>query len=171
MTSNILNGTGAINYVAGSLEGFGNNGTTSSSGSTNSANNTDLAYMTTANGYNPTKTQILAALTTASDHLPNVADYTFSLALILGDANGDQKVDLTDLNVVLNNLGTTTSLRSNGNFDGAATIDLTDLNDVLNNLGAGATGSVSMNLVAPEPSSLGILAVAGIALLKRRRTN
>ncbi len=76
MTQNILNGTGAINYVSGSLEGFGNNGTATSVGS---GANTDLAYMTTANGYNPTQSQILPSLTTASDHLPNVADYTFAV--------------------------------------------------------------------------------------------
>ena len=75
MTQNILGGTGAIDYVSGSLQAFGNNG--SVSGSVNSGSNTDLAYMTTGNGYNPTQSQILSALTTASDHLPNVADYTF----------------------------------------------------------------------------------------------
>ena len=78
MTSNILNGTGAINYVSGSLEAFGNNGSTPSGGNVNSGSNTDLAYMTTATGYSPTQSQILSALTTASDHLPNVADYTFT---------------------------------------------------------------------------------------------
>ena len=60
--------------------------------------------------------------------------YALTAQGLLGDANLDGKVDLNDLNIVLNNLGTTTSLRSNGNFDGAATIDLNDLNDVLNNL-------------------------------------
>jgi endonuclease/exonuclease/phosphatase family metal-dependent hydrolase len=91
MTTDVLNDTGAINYVSGSLEGFGNNG---SSGSNIASGNTDLAYMTTAAGYNPTQSQILSALTTASDHLPNVADYTFvpipeptSLALIAGGAS------------------------------------------------------------------------------------
>jgi len=89
MTQNVLNGTGAIGYIPGTLEAFGNNGTTSSNGSVNSGSNTDLAYMTTAGGYSPTQSQILSALTTASDHLPNVADYTFvvpepsCLALIL----------------------------------------------------------------------------------------
>jgi endonuclease/exonuclease/phosphatase family metal-dependent hydrolase len=81
MTSNVLNGTGAINYISGSLEAFGNNGTTPSSGRTDNAANTDLAYMTTANGYSPTQSQILSALTTASDHLPNVGDYTFTSTL------------------------------------------------------------------------------------------
>ncbi len=53
----------------------------------------------------------------------------------LGDANDDGSVDLSDLNIVLNNLGTTTTWWTLGNFDGAPTIDLTDLNDVLNHLG------------------------------------
>jgi len=78
MTSDILNDTGAINYVANSLQAFGNNGTTASGKSTNLASNTDFAYMTTAAGYSPTQSQLLLALTTASDHMPNVADYTFA---------------------------------------------------------------------------------------------
>jgi endonuclease/exonuclease/phosphatase family metal-dependent hydrolase len=77
MTQNILTDAGAINYVSGSLQSFGNNGTTSSGASVNNGSDTDLAYMTTGNGYSPTQSQILSALTTASDHLPNVADYTF----------------------------------------------------------------------------------------------
>ena len=81
MTANVNSGTGAISYVAGSLHAFGNNGTTPSGGSTSSASNTDLAYMTTANGYNPTQSQILSALTTASDHLPIDADYNFADAV------------------------------------------------------------------------------------------
>jgi endonuclease/exonuclease/phosphatase family metal-dependent hydrolase len=76
MTQDILNDTGPINYVNGSLHSFGNNGSVTS-GSVNSASNSDLNYMSTANGYNPTRAQILSALTTASDHLPNVADYSF----------------------------------------------------------------------------------------------
>ncbi len=92
---------------------------------------------------------------------------------ILGDATGDGKVDLNDLNTILNHLGTATSLWTNGNFDGAATIDLNDLNDVLNHLGTSITApSISAALepaVAPEPASLGILALGAGALIARRR--
>ena len=62
---------------------------------------------------------------------------------LLGDCNGDGRVDLNDLNIVLNNLGITTYNRTQGNFDGAATIDLNDLNDVLNNLGVVALPTTS----------------------------
>ena len=79
-----------------------------------------------------------------------------------GDATLDGAVDLNDLNTVLNNLGTATTLWTSGNFDGAPTIDLNDLNDVLNSLGTSyATSSTVLAaeaLVAatptPEPASL-----------------
>jgi hypothetical protein len=99
---------------------------------------------------------------------------TFALAtasaLLLGDANEDGKVDLSDLNIVLNNLGTTNSLWTAGNFDGAATIDLTDLNDVLNNLGVHANnGSIAaIASPVPEPSSLALLSLGAVTLLTRR---
>jgi autotransporter-associated beta strand protein len=88
----------------------------------------------------------------------------------IGDANGDGSIDLTDLNVVLNDLGTTNPSWMFGNFDGASTIDLTDLNDVLNNLGTSiASTSAVAAAAAPEPASLGLLALGAAALLTRRR--
>jgi autotransporter-associated beta strand protein len=90
---------------------------------------------------------------------------------ILGDATEDGRVDLSDLNVVLNNLGTANSAWTKGNFDGAATIDLTDLNDVLNHLGTSitTTNAVVASIAAPEPTSIGLLALGAAALLTRRR--
>jgi hypothetical protein len=85
---------------------------------------------------------------------------------LLGDANADGKVDLTDLNTVLNHLGTPNPNWTAGNFDGAATIDLTDLNAVLNNLGTSYTGNSAA--LAPEPASLALL-VLGIPTLLRRK--
>jgi hypothetical protein len=76
ITANVAGGTGAINYVAGSFHYLGNNGSVASGG--NIENSTALAYMTTAAGYNPTGSQVLSALTTASDHLPAIADYTYA---------------------------------------------------------------------------------------------
>ena len=75
---------------------------------------------------------------------------------LLGDANADGTVDLTDLSTVLNNFGTTTSAWTSGNFDGAAIIDLTDLSAVLNDFGlANTNASISTPITAtPEPASL-----------------
>ncbi len=101
---------------------------------------------------------------------------------LLGDANIDGKVDLNDLNTVLNNLGVATTAWTSGNFDGAATIDLNDLNSVLNHLGvsfpAGAnTVAIAEGLASgavaatPEPTSLMLLAAGVPLLMKRRRKN
>jgi hypothetical protein len=74
MTSNVINDTSsALSYVATTFNNFGNNGTTPTNGNVDSGN-TALAYMQSPL-YSPTQSQILSALTTASDHLPVVADY------------------------------------------------------------------------------------------------
>ena len=101
----------------------------------------------------------------------NSLDFTETIA---GDASEDGRVDLTDLALVLNNFGKTTSLWTDGNFDGTPTIDLTDLSDVLNNFGitipapatAPATPAIS---IAPEPASLFALAVMPLAALRRKQ--
>ena len=173
MTSNVLNGTGAINYVSNTLEAFGNNGTTPSGGNVDSGSNTDLNYMN-GNGYGvtnkPTQSQILAALTTASDHLPNVADYTV-VPLHPGDANGDGVVDINDLTIVLNNYTQTGMAWSQGDFIGDGTVDINDLTIVLGNYNQtfGASGGMA---AVPEPSALllaGLAALTLVALAKRAR--
>ncbi len=98
---------------------------------------------------------------------------------LIGDTDASGKVDLNDLNTVLNNLGTASTLWTSGNFDGAATIDLNDLNDVLNNLGrtyANANAVVAAEALVgatpsnvPEPASIGIAGVGIGALLLRRK--
>ncbi|MGN6370077.1 MAG: glycosyl hydrolase family 28 protein [Phycisphaerae bacterium] len=103
----------------------------------------------------------------------------------LGDANGDGTVDLSDLSIVLNHFGETTSARSLGNFDGAPTINLTDLSDVVNHFGLSfangglAPGAPMMaaangvaNLAAssaPEPGTLAVLGSAAVLMGSRRR--
>ncbi len=97
----------------------------------------------------------------------------------VGDADGDGSVSLSDLSIVLNNFGQTTSARSQGNFDGAATIDLTDVSDVLNNFGlslvngglapgAPTASFASAVISTPEPATLA--AILPVFLLVGRRT-
>ncbi|MGN6369507.1 MAG: polysaccharide lyase family 8 super-sandwich domain-containing protein [Phycisphaerae bacterium] len=86
--------------------------------------------------------------------------------LLLGDANADNKVDLSDLSTVLNNFGQSTPNWTDGNFDASPTIDLTDLSAILNNFGL-TTPSASSQLPittnqlpttpTPEPASLTLL--------------
>ena len=98
---------------------------------------------------------------------------------LLGDANADGTVDLTDLSVVLNNFGQATGAWTSGNFDNAATIDLTDLSFVLNNFGQNfANANASAATVqqtasagaAPEPASIAVLVLGVIGLCGRRRS-
>lgn len=74
MTANIFNGTTAtgLHYVPASSRAFGNNGTTALGKSTNLSTNTSL----NTNFSGPISgSAALAALTTGSDHLPQVTDY------------------------------------------------------------------------------------------------
>jgi hypothetical protein len=93
---------------------------------------------------------------------------------LLGDTNIDGTVNMNDLTTVLNNLGTTQSNWTDGDFDGQPTIDLTDLNDVLNNLGSsfpnnGASIAPPAPAPAPEPASLLLVSLTALPLLTRRR--
>ncbi len=98
-------------------------------------------------------------------------------AEVLGDANIDGHVDLTDLSTVLNNFGSSTTAWTSGNFDGAGTIDLTDLSDVLNNFGATnpnasdapAAGIGTAIVATPEPASLAVMSMGLAVLLRRSR--
>ena len=62
---------------------------------------------------------------------------------LLGDANLDGAVDLSDLSIVENNFGTATTSWTSGNFDNSGTIDLTDLSEALNNFGATTSTTTS----------------------------
>jgi fibronectin-binding autotransporter adhesin len=95
----------------------------------------------------------------------------------IGDVNDSGTVDLSDLDIVLNNLGSTNSSWSKGNFDGAATIDATDLNDVLAHLGMTIPAGTNVSSIAgpgapaaaPEPASLGLVGLGAAAWLLRRK--
>jgi hypothetical protein len=93
---------------------------------------------------------------------------------LLGDANADGHVDLTDLSIVLNNFGTTTPAWTSGNFDFSPTIDLTDLSDVLNNFGlSNPNSAVKANstfvISVPEPATLSVLLFSATVLHLGRR--
>jgi hypothetical protein len=88
MTSNVYNGVpGGLGWVPGTYHTFGNNGTTSYHGSVNSGSDTALTNL--AGNASIVAATLYADLTTASDHLPLVADYTIAFnppVLQLGSA-------------------------------------------------------------------------------------
>ncbi|HXR03706.1 MAG TPA: hypothetical protein VN836_03255, partial [Verrucomicrobiae bacterium] len=81
MTTNVYSGApGGLALVPGTYHAFGNNGTTPYFGSVNSGTNTALNNDLTP-GAPISAAQLYLDLTTASDHLPVVADYTIPLTV------------------------------------------------------------------------------------------
>jgi len=79
MTTNVYYGTpGGLALVPGTYHVFGNNGSTSYETSVNSGSNTSLTNLQA--GAPISAAQLYLDLTTASDHLPVVADYTLQLS-------------------------------------------------------------------------------------------
>lgn len=88
---------------------------------------------------------------------------------LLGDANLDGTVNLTDLLTLLNNYGLSGKDWAEGDFNYDGTVNLTDLLSLLNNYGL-STGGIATSAAVPEPVTAGLLTVgfAG-ALIRRRR--
>ncbi len=81
-----------------------------------------------------------------------------------GDANGDGRVDVNDLTIVLTNFGQSGMAWSQGNMDSdpTGTVDVNDLTIVLSNYGWTASASVA---AVPEPGVLALAAGGLVGLL------
>ena len=81
MSSNVFYSVaGGLAFVPGTYHVFGINGTTPYNGNVNSGSNTSLNGNLTTNVTGITATQLYQYLTTASDHLPAVVDYTIAVS-------------------------------------------------------------------------------------------
>jgi autotransporter-associated beta strand protein len=109
--------------------------------------------------------------------LGDVVDNTSVLARYTryGDANLDGTVNLADFNRLAAGFGNGTRW-DQGDFDYNGIVNLADFNRLAANFGQSAAGTevtpedwANLASAIPEPSSLGLAAVAGLAMLKRRR--
>jgi formylglycine-generating enzyme required for sulfatase activity len=88
-----------------------------------------------------------------------------------GDANGDGRVDINDLTIVLTNYNKTGMAWSQGDFTGDGKVDINDLTIVLTNYGYGVTAAGIQ--AVPEPSCAVLFAIGlggFVAYAWRKRT-
>jgi hypothetical protein len=88
--------------------------------------------------------------------------------VLKGDADGSGMVDVADYQIWFNNYGGTTGLYGHGDFDESCAVDVGDYATWFNNYGGsmcGLTSGGGMNM--PEPASMALLALGGLAMLRR----
>ncbi len=169
MTSNVLNDTGPLDYVANSFQVFGNNGTTPSGGETNASGNTALGDLSN-------RTAVLNDLMQpyGSDHMPIVADYGVgvSLANLTWDNAGTTLSNdgmTWDVNNFFNwNNGSNASTFVNGNA-----VTFNDTNNTHYTVTLNTTvspGSVTVNNSSGNYSISGTGTIAGTGSLTKSGT-
>jgi len=87
-------------------------------------------------------------------------DVSFALAVVIpGDANGDHNVNVGDLGILAANYGQSPRDWATADFNGDTTVNVGDLGILAAHYGEHL----------PEPATMGLLMIGGLALLRRRR--
>ena len=116
---------------------------------------------------------VLVLMSTSSGNQVDLISTPWAAAHNPGDVNGDGKVDINDLTIVLANYGKTGLVWSQGDIDGDPTgaVDINDLTVVLANYNKTYAGPGIA--AVPEPTGLamvaGLLLAAAWGITRRRR--
>ena len=93
-----------------------------------------------------------------------------------GDANLDGLVNLSDFNRLAANFGSTSGDWSKGDFNYDSNVNLSDFNRLAANFGLSAAGPTvtpddwaRLGAAVPEPSSVALLGIGALAMVRRRR--
>jgi len=92
------------------------------------------------------------------------------VAMLPGDANGDGTVDLADFGILRSEFGSSGAMLQ-ADFNDDMTVDLADFGILRANFGSSAdlgTLDAWYASVVPEPATLALAGLAGVALLRRR---
>jgi hypothetical protein len=90
-----------------------------------------------------------------------------TLPVVTGDANLDGVVDVIDLGLLATNYGGSTDIIwNNGDFNADGVVDVIDLGLLATYYGSGSLHGVQ----TPEPTTLGLLALGALGIIRRRRS-
>ncbi len=154
VTAPIYSGTGSFSLVSGSYTTFGNNGSTGNTGSILQSGNTAL------NDLGSGSAAIFTDLTTATDHLPVVADYAYSPSPSPAAINWSNAINAT---IITGGTATLGATLANSASAGASNLNYTLSAAVT--AGSAALGSMTPSSGTLAPSATQAFTVAATSTL------
>ena len=158
VTAPMTNGQGGLQLVSTSYTVFGNNGSTAVGASVNLGSNTALSDLSN-------KSAVLTALTTATDHLPVVADYSFTLPATISLSSVVSATVITGGTAILGTTVVNSASAGSSNLNYTLAAAVQSGGATLGTVAPGATGTLAPGAsqactVSATSTNLGVNAVS-----------